>query len=357
MTASGTAKQIPITNAWYLLLYAWDMARWRGVSRYAEEQSPTLLGLLARVLHESTRQLLRDSLGRAFLDRADTVRGVRGRIDFATSLRTLAFESGKAHCRFPELQIDTLRNRILRSTLDRLSRDERVDHSDPARAHELKRELRELVREMDGVTLVPVTDTMFGQVQLTRSEWRYALPLAICALVHRLELPTQVAGDHVLAALLEDEVKFSALFERFVRNFWKTHLPGYRVESERLEWHDELGCTLAPGMCTDITLTRIASRRRLVVDTKYYKETLSAGMFGAARITSGHLYQVYAYLRTQEERGPEFREAEGMLLYPTTSVELHEAMRVQGHRIRVATIDLSLAWPDIHARLLALPEN
>jgi hypothetical protein len=43
-----------------------------------------------------------------------------------------------------------------------------------------------------------------------------------------------------------------------------------------------------------------------------------------------------------------------MLLYPTTSQELNETMSVQGHRIRVATVDLSKEWETIETRLLAL---
>jgi len=43
-----------------------------------------------------------------------------------------------------------------------------------------------------------------------------------------------------------------------------------------------------------------------------------------------------------------------MLLYPTTTADVDEAMKVQGHRIRVATVNLAARWEDIHARLLAL---
>ena len=43
-----------------------------------------------------------------------------------------------------------------------------------------------------------------------------------------------------------------------------------------------------------------------------------------------------------------------MLLYPTTSQDLNEAMSVQGHRICVATVNLSKEWETIEARLLAL---
>src|SRR5947209_1945012 len=106
------AKGIPVRNAWYLLLYAWDMAVWRGQWGAESEDAPHLLGLLARILAQATRQLLRRQLRRSFSKRAATISGIRGRIDFAASLKIQAFERGFAHCTLPELSIDTLRNRI-----------------------------------------------------------------------------------------------------------------------------------------------------------------------------------------------------------------------------------------------------
>jgi hypothetical protein len=43
-----------------------------------------------------------------------------------------------------------------------------------------------------------------------------------------------------------------------------------------------------------------------------------------------------------------------MLLYPSTGQDLNEAMIVQGHRIRVATVDLGRKWEAIETRLLDL---
>ena len=363
MSAATAARQggarkgeIPVRNAWYFLLYAWDMAAFRGGLRADVERSPTLLGLLSRVLLTSSRELLRRELGRAFAAREAPVEGVRGRIDFARSLKRLDFEAGRASCKFSELEIDTPRNRILRSTMGSLARDPRVDHTAASKAAELRQELGTAVRAMEGVTIERITREAFRRLQLGRNDRAYALPLSICALIHRLELPTEDEGDHALTALLRDEITFHSLFERFVRNFWRTHLGGlYAVKSEVLEWFDELACPLAPAMRTDITLTgRAPPFRRLVVDTKYYTSSLSNGQYATARFHSNNLYQIYAYLRTQEHRSGSHRDAEGMLLYPTTTVDLDEMMKVQGHRIRVATVNLAEPWPQIEARLLSL---
>jgi 5-methylcytosine-specific restriction enzyme subunit McrC len=351
---------IPVRNAWYLLLYAWDLARWKGSSAQAAESSPNLLGLLAQVLCETTHALLSRQLGRAFLSRHGEIRGIRGKVDFAASIKRLSFESGRTACRYPELSIDTLRNRILRSTLDRLLRDDRMTACASAeKAKALRHDLRSAVRLMEGVTSIAVQASHFSQLQLTRNDLPYRLPLAICALLQRLEMPTQSDGDHLLSALLRDEILFSQVFERFVRNFYRYHLANCDVRSEALAWFDELASPFAPSMFTDTTIeTRSLPKRRVVIDTKYYRSHLSGRYEGSAKFLSHNLYQMYAYLRTQEERGQHFRSAEGVLLYPATGAgQFDQSMQVQGHRIRIRTLDLSANWPDIEGDLHILAKD
>ena len=43
-----------------------------------------------------------------------------------------------------------------------------------------------------------------------------------------------------------------------------------------------------------------------------------------------------------------------MLLYPEVQHELDSLYEIQGHRVKIATVDLSKPWPMIEHRLLAL---
>lgn len=195
----------------------------------------------------------------------------------------------------------------------------------------------------------------FNTLQLGRNDEAYQLPLTLCRLIHTCEMPTEDRGDHVTTALVRDEVVFSKLFERFVRNFLKHSLLDATVTSESLSWHDEAGAQFVPRMQTDITVEWSSPiERRLVIDTKYYTNTLSSRFSNVEKFHSAHLYQLYAYLRTQEHRGEKYRRSPGILLYPTTSSRVDERMRVQGHEIRVATVDLTRPWPEIERGLLAM---
>lgn len=343
---------IPVCNAWYLLLYAWNLAAFGESWRVAAEEAPALLGLLGRVLADASEHLLKRNLAHRHNSRVETVRGIRGRIDFGRTLAGLQLYAGRTTCRFSALDIDTPQNRILRASLQRLAHDPRLTPGAPKHADALRTRLRVLVRQMEGVTLTRVSEADFARLQLGRSDEMYVLPLTICRLIHDLRIPAEDAGDHAVRALVRDEVNFRSLFERFVRNFWRLHAANYTVESEVLSWHDEHDNSLVPTMRTDITVTeRVAPRRRLIVDTKFAKHTLVRSLHGPLRFHTDHLYQLYTYLRTQEHRGDAFRSAAGLLLYPTTNLTDDQSMRVQGHTIRVAALDLSAPWPEIEGRL------
>lgn len=349
------AKAIPVRNAWYLLLYAWDMALWRDREKAAIETCPHLLGLLARMLSVSTKELLRRQLGRTHAVRSDLVRGIRGRINFDASIRRMAFQHGAAHCTFPELNVDTLKNRIIRATLNRLAAERRLFHPDKHKEAQLRSELRTLVAAMSAVRLVEITSSDFSRLQLGRNDRDYALPIEISRLVFRLKMPSEGSGDHALAALLRDEITFHKLFERFVRNFYRFHLRDCRVGGESLSWHDELGNALTPTMDTDVSIEeKLPPYRRIVIDTKYSISTLESTQYGGKKFKSGNLYQIYAYLRTQEHLSEQHRNASGILLYPQTSGHVDSEMLVQGHSIRVATVNLADEWSNIETRLLTL---
>ena len=70
---------------------------------------------------------------------------------------------------------------------------------------------------------------------------------------------------------------------------------------------------------------------------------------------SGYIYQIYAYLRSQERHtDPVSLTTSGMLLHPCIGEEFDEAVTIQGHRIRFATVDLAADGLYIRNRLLSL---
>ena len=109
-------------------------------------------------------------------------------------------------------------------------------------------------------------------------------------------------------------------------------------------------------MQTDIILDRPSPKARIVVDTKFTSITTEGHRRGET-LKSGHLYQIYAYLRSQAGLGRALDDrAGGLLLYPSVGADVDESVRIQDHRIRFATVDLTASPVEIRRRLLLVAE-
>jgi 5-methylcytosine-specific restriction enzyme subunit McrC len=178
----------------------------------------------------------------------------------------------------------------------------------------------------------------------------------VCRLLLHCLLPEPGTERVVFRDFLRNDQLMAALFEKFVRNFYRREQSLFPdVVSEHVEWQDVVASKEAhsylPLMRTDVCL--LALQRKLVIDAKYYSQTLG-GYYDAQRLHAAHLYQLYAYLRNLSLRDGPGRPLEGMLLYPTVDRELDLRYVVHGYALRVATIDLTQDWKVIHERLLAL---
>src|SRR5262249_13804303 len=90
-----------------------------------------------------------------------------------------------------------------------------------------------------------------------------------------------------------------------------------------------------------------------LIDTKYYADVLQS-YHGRESFHSENLYQIFSYLKNAAARHPELSAADGMLLYPEVQHTLDASYLIQGHRTRIATVDLAKPWPQIADRMLQL---
>jgi len=270
--------------------------------------------------------------------------GVRGRLDVAHSLKTASFPRARAWCVVDELSPDTLPNRIVKTTLRQLAGVDGLDDR-------LAESLRDLYRRMPGVQEMRVTGQSFRRVTLGSNTSYYGFLLDVCELVHRNLLVDEQTGTTIFRDFTRDDAQMARLFERFLFRFYQKEQHRYRVEAPHLTWRatgDDAALEYLPKMRTDIVLRN--GERTIVIDAKYYAETLTE-YFGKATVRSGHLYQLFAYLRHLAGGA---RPAAGVLLYPRTTATVAIHVEVFGHPVLVSTVDLSRPWREVHRDLLGV---
>ena len=354
---TDAAPRIPIRNIWFLLLHAWDLARLGrryGAEVEALDDDAPLAALVACLLCAAVDARLRRGLGRGYVSRAAVTSRVRGRID---ALRTEARHLpgvGRVACRFDEITADTPGNRYVRAALVHLA----ASVLPPALAARTRALARDLAAA--GVGLDPGPPRAPGQDLLRRGDAEDRLMLEAARLAFDPALPTEAAGPRAIAAAERTEAWLRRLFERAVCGFYRgnlprsegwTVLPGRRLDWERADASPGVAALL-PGMVADITIDR--DGRRLFIDTKF-TGALRADRWGREAFRSAHVYQLYAYLRSQAGRDcPRDDCAAGLLLYPAVDAAVDEEVTIQRHRIRFATVDLNDRPEGIAARLLHL---
>jgi 5-methylcytosine-specific restriction enzyme subunit McrC len=187
--------------------------------------------------------------------------------------------------------------------------------------------------------------------------------ITLARIVFDLVLPSEDEGDRALVQLDRDGMIVWKLFEKAIGNFYAVELGatlGWRVQQgRRLQWqYNDASAGInrvLPNMQTDIILENRSAGRRIVIDTKF-TSIYSSTAYRDTILKSGYLYQMYAYLRSQENNGdPLCDNAEGILLHPAIDVDVDERITIQGRRIRFLTVNLARPSSEILTFLRAIP--
>ena len=182
--------------------------------------------------------------------------------------------------------------------------------------------------------------------------------IAAAHLAFDLALPTEMAGTIAMVRPDRDVTWIRRLYERAVGGFYDVVLSprGWCVETGKpIGWLIEQKTAgidrILPSMRTDIILDDHAARKRIVIDTKF-TSIVARGWFRDKTLKSGYLYQMYAYLRSQEGNGdPLSDHAAGLLLHPSVGETVDEIVVIQGHAMRFATVDLAASAGQIREQL------
>lgn len=344
--------KIPILNIYYLLCYAWDYD-WEGKTvDLGSEDFGGPVDLFAKVLNDGVSRLISRGLDRDYLAVHEDIRGIKGKLDFATTVKRNLLLNGKAHCAFDEFSYDVPQNRILKATLRCLTQVDTLNKSERQRSERL-------YRKLGAVSDVRLTAKMFHTVRIHRNNRFYRFLLRICHIIHENLLINESKGTFQFCDFRENDQRMGTLFEQFVRNFCRRET-SYQVSAEKIKWFNAKGSDsdlkYLPQMQTDIVLR--STERTIIIDTKYSGSPLDTTRWNTEKVRSGHLYQIYTYVTNEAAKAPPDTPApEGWLLYAAVDRDIDFDFELVGRRFRVCSINLSQEWKKIEEDLLLLVEE
>lgn len=326
-----------------MLCYAWNRTEEVENLNLTGTEGDNLYDLLSLVLCNSVSKLIKKGVYKRYIPINDETYSLKGKINFGESLKKNSFKNGKAFCEFDEFSDDIIHNQIIKATFYNILKCETVDKN-------IKDKVMKLYHYFDHISSIKLNKASFEKDKIHSNNRHYKLSLDICNLIYKDMIVDEVSGK--IYFNYKEEEKLAYLFEEFVRNFYKIHLSDSRVYRENIKW-DAVGDEMdfLPIMQTDITIKR--DNEIIIMDTKYYKNTLASNM-GQDKYHSTNMYQMFSYLKNSEAKGNLYKKSTGILLYPQVDKLLDNIYNLQGHTLKICTINLNDNWREIHNRLLEI---
>ena len=338
---------IPIQNIYYLLCYAWDKLDESDIVEVDKINSTELIDLFAKVLSTSCSRLLKQGMDRYYVEHEDVISGIKGKLNFSETIKQNVLPLRKTVCIHDEFDYDILHNQIIKATIKKLLRTKGLDSS-------IKNNLHKIYLKLPPVSDIIIKESMFSRIRLHRNNYHYDFILKVCRIINENLFIDEANGFFKFMDFTRDEKKMASLFEKFVRNFYKIETD-FSSKRTNIKWsfdfENEEDKKLLPNMQTDITLQGL--NKKIIIDTKYYKEAFQYH-YDTKKLNSSNLYQLFAYMKNQEDGSALTQNCEGILLYPSVEKDFAFSYKYENHRIRLMSINLDQKWQDIRHDLLRI---
>ncbi|MYL54641.1 hypothetical protein GLW08_15000 [Pontibacillus yanchengensis] len=342
-------SKIPIKNIYYMLCYAWNVLDQSERVNTGSEKFDNIYNLLGSVYINGVNSLLKQGLNRYYKVQKKATSSLRGKMKIGDSIKQHTFSQGRMVCEYENFEENIILNQIVKKTINILLKSPNLNV-------ELKQQLskqRQYFREVEDIRL---SLSLFQSLRYNRNNYHYRMLMNVSELIYMGLVSTETDNDMIFLDFIRDQ-QMAKLYEKFVLNFYRYHLDGsrYRIHSPKIKWNvdesvTEQSLSLLPNMKTDIVIEDKWTQRQLIMDTKFYSETLvSSNHSDIEKVRTGHLYQIYAYIMNSDFPG----RVNGMLLYPTVNEEVDAKFPMSGDQnIWIRTLDLSVDWEEVKGRLL-----
>lgn len=336
--------KIPVKNVYYMLCYAWNRLQEKEFVSVGQEQDKDIYHLLTRVLLEQLQSLIKRGFYREYTELTDESASLKGKINFQDSIRKLSFHRSRMMIQYEELNHDILHNRIIKTTLFNLLHVKELDS-------ELHEKVSRIYSYLGDISLIPLNARIFSEVRLHRSNKYYGFVLDICKLFYDCLLMNEEDSHLKFMDFQRNHQEMAALFESFVRNFYRAECTEFKVTREVIYWDAEgEDLSLLPRMETDISME--CDAYKIIMDTKFYQSAYLQ-RYDSEKLISGNLYQMFAYLNNyRQPKNANKKPVIGILLYPKVDKELDLTYVIKGHPLNVYTVNLNKSWQSVHSRLI-----
>ena len=341
---------IRVENVYYMLAYAFQILQEQGYKNVLAEEFDNVEELLSAILCRGVSVQLKRGLNRQYISREEPLTSPKGKLEINESIKTSVIRKKQLICSYDEFSVDEYMNRIIKSTLELLLRD------DISKTR--KKEIRKVLVFLRDVSVLDVHNINWN-LRYDRNNQTYRMMIAVCEMVVKGMLQSNTDGAmHVMDYL--DEQTMPKLYEKFILGYYQCEYKdkGIKAYSPQIKWQldDEMGLYL-PTMQSDIVISCESTKKTLIIDAKYYSHNMQTkAPYTSQTIHSANLYQIFTYVKNWNVK--EGEKVSGMLLYARTDDEIqpNNSYQISGNQISVQTLNLDCKFEKIREQLDRIAE-
>lgn len=304
---------VKIKNVYWMLAYAFDMLKEKGTRSIQTEEFDNIYNLLSTMLIKTLNYQIKKGLHKEYVNKNETLSNIKGKILISDSIKYNTIKNHKLICEYDEFSVDSYMNQIIKTTLLQLIRCRNLNNDN-------KKSIKKILLCFKDVNVVSVNNINWKGLRYNKNNVTYKMVMNVCYLIIEGLLLTTQTGEKQLADFI-DEDRMAALYEKFVREYYRKHFPSLDAKALHIGWNvdDDEVIGLLPDMKTDITLRY--KDKVLIIDTKYYGSTLQTNArYNKKSIISGNIYQIFTYVKNKDVDNS--GNVSGMLLYAKTNEEV-----------------------------------
>ncbi len=319
--------KVPTSNLLYMLAFKYDLGQFIYNDNYDIIKNEGLFEVLVFVFLKWVERVIKQGLYRTYKTVHEKIAGVRGKILF----HNINITKDKLFCEYHFITHSVLENIIIKSTLFYILRLNLPQ--------ELLNKAKYFIRQLATIEYCELSLNLFKSINYNRLNIRYRKIIDLCKLIFTSSYFSSLNNTYIFSSYLVDMNK---LFETFIYKYLKEKLKGFRIsrQSKRDKWAE--GCSsVLPSIIPDIVINK-----KLVIDTKYYKDILNERQ----KLRSGNLYQLLSYMQ--------IINVNGLLIYPKNNEDVDYIFRLEnGKLFRVISVDLSGSISDFKDNMNILMEQ
>lgn len=338
-------KSILIKNIYYMLAYSFRVLSQRNYEKIKGEDFDYVDELFAEIITIGVSQQLKQGLYKEYILREENLKVLRGKLILSETIDNRSRNDQQTlFCEHDDLSEDNVFNQILKATIVFLVRNRRIK--------KLKKdELRKILFYFRDVSEINLAMVKWSRLVFQRNNSTYVMLMNVCYFVYHSMLLSNEKGEKKVLAFSDEQME--KVYEKFIWEYYYRHHRELRMGKLQVSWNlpegrEESAIKFLPNMKSDVKL--LFGDKTLIIDAKYYTEMMQEN-FGNFSIRSGHLYQIFSYVKNEDKTNS--GKVSGLLLYAKTIDEKIPYMNevISGNRIGVRVLDLNKDFSEITQQL------